>query len=207
MVKRLENSLQLRTNIKIKVKCFKMLCDVGNEHLLCKQWTAEETCSHRYIASGCSVSGLENSLKRTLQSIQFELQPSPWLHPLPSFPVMHLCGVLVFFLDGFPSRLLWQKLDTHQCNWAFCLILRRSKDGCWLGIKLYVLFFTFSAKKAHALLPLAETCLYSQIVCAKVFHVPVMTSVFLLVNRFPVRLTNWAVHIYQLFVLISPLLL
>lgn len=188
MVERLEDSLQLRTNSKIKVKCFEMFCDVGNEHLLCNQWTAEDTCSHRYIASCCSVSELENSLKRTFEAFKLELHPPPWLHPPPSSPVMHICGGLVFFLDGFPSRLLWQKLNTYQWNWVFCLILRRSKDGCWLGIKLYVLFFTFSAKKAHALLPLAETCLYSQIVCAEVFHAPVMTSVFLLLNRFPVRL-------------------
>lgn len=67
---RSEDSLQLRTNSKIKVQCFEMPCNVGNEHLLCGQWTAEDVCPHRYIVLGCSVSGLENSLKRTLQSIQ-----------------------------------------------------------------------------------------------------------------------------------------
>ena len=163
-----------------------MPCNAVNEHLLCNQWTAEDVCSHRYIAPGCSVSGLENSLKRTLQSIQAWTPPlslAPFPSLIPSNASLQGTGIL-----GFPSRLLWQELDMYQCNWAFCFILRRSKDVCWLENKLYILFFSFSAKKAYALLPLAETRLYSQIGCAEVFHAPVMTSGFSLLNHFPVRL-------------------
>lgn len=166
-----------------------MPCDAVNEHLLCRQWAAEDVCSHRYIALGCSVSGLENSLKRTLQSIQ------AWT-PLPStisvsIPRPQWCisagdwHSWMDFLQGCYDR-------SWICNCATGLFVwfsfKKVQRWLWLEIRLYVLFFSFSAKKAYALLPLAETCLYSQIAYTEVFHAPVMTSGFSLLNHFPVRL-------------------
>lgn len=128
-----------------------------------------------------------NSLKRTLQSRAWA-PPSSLVPSLSLIPAIHLCRGLAFFSHGSPSWLLWQELAMYQCNGLFFqLLLKRTKDS-WCVDGTSYFFFSFSAKKAYAFLPLAETYLYSQIACTDVFPVPAMTSSFSLLNLLPLRL-------------------
>lgn len=40
----------------IKVQCSEMPCNAVKEHLLCRQWTTEGVCSHKYIGIDILVS-------------------------------------------------------------------------------------------------------------------------------------------------------
>jgi len=72
---------------------------------------------------------------------------------------------------------------SEQLGFLVHFLLRRSKDGCRLEIKLYM-FVSSSAKKAYTLKPLAETGMYSQIPFVEDFPAPVMTSSFSFINHF-----------------------
>lgn len=105
-----------------------MPCDAVNEHLLCRQWAAEDVCSHRYIALGCSVSRLENSLKRTLQSIQ------AWT-PLPSTISVSI------------PRHQWCISAGHWHSWMD--FLQGCYDRSWISNCATGLFVWFSFKKVQ----------------------------------------------------------
>ena len=123
-----------------------MPCNTVDEHLLCSQQAAADVCSHTYIAPGCSVSGLENSLKRTLQSTQ-AWTPPPSLAVSPSF----ILGDASLQGTGILLRLIYFKAVmtgagevSVQLGFLLNFLLRRPKVVCWLEIQLcFVLFLLY----------------------------------------------------------------
>lgn len=69
---------------------------------------------------------------------------------------------LAFFLDGFPSRLLWQELDIYQWNWAFFSFSLKVQR--WLLTRDQALqsfsFLSLQRKFMHSYVLLRHVCIF-----------------------------------------------